>query len=241
MKRAAPPLEEKCEWRRDDRPPILQARRLRYAASSPQADHEGHRCARRRAFFALRIFVLVAWFCLADAAFIRAQEPAPGYTAFRMVRTRNIFDPDRRPGRSENSSRPQTTTAASRSNFIALTGTMVSEGRALAFFAGSQSDYHKVIGESGTIADFKIARVTPKGVELVRDGKSLTVEVGRQVLLDGAGGETTVVAPIDAGALATPVNGEPAPGRSPAEPGVPGDKSDLLKRMMERRQQEMSK
>jgi hypothetical protein len=84
-----------------------------------------------------------------------------------------------------------TTTAVTatqrRPNFFALTGAMVTEDRALAFFSGSPSDYNKVLRAGEAIADYKITNVSAKGVELAREGKTISLNVGQQIPLDGGG------------------------------------------------------
>src|SRR5688572_11427882 len=54
-----------------------------------------------------------------------ADPPAKGYDAFRLVQTRHIFDPNRQPPPRAETRRELTRT--SRSNYLALTGTMVTE------------------------------------------------------------------------------------------------------------------
>jgi hypothetical protein len=170
--------------------------------------------------------------------------PVKGYEAFRLVRTRNIFDPNRRGARTE-SAPPPVTTSARRANFINLTGTMVTAGKSLAFFSGSRPEYSKVVGENGKVADFTIKSITPSQVEVELGGKLTLVMVGSSVPLQGS-------VAMNAEALL------PAPGTEPAAVGVtgaaPGSAStsapaagpagsadDVLRRMMERRQKETSR
>src|SRR5450432_1030356 len=51
--------------------------------------------------------------------------PGKGFDAYRMVETRNIFDPDRRPMQLANVRPVNTTQPPGRSDFVAVTGTMV--------------------------------------------------------------------------------------------------------------------
>lgn len=169
----------------------------------------------------------------------RAQSAAPleGYNAFRLVRTRFIFDPERQVIRSE-AAVPRVQSAPSRSNFIAVTGTMVTPGRTLAFFSGSQPEYSKVISIGETIADFKITGITPAQVELERAGQPIIVPVGRQLPLDGS---TTAVTPTSL-APAPDISSSPAASVSaPSAAASTSDKSEIARRMMERRQKEVSK
>ncbi len=188
-----------------------------------------------------------------------AATPAPkGYEGFRLVRTLNIFDPDRRGPRTSESrsvtSRSQSRGDRNRTPYIALTGTMVTPDRALAFFAGSQSEYNKVVPLQEKIADFTITGITTAQVDMERGGKKFMLVIGKQLTLDNATVSTfqpetasstsddsssSSDSPSDADKPNdTPPDGAPASTAPPA--GVPGDKNDLLRRMMERRQKELS-
>jgi hypothetical protein len=205
-----------------------------------------------RATFILTVAALSS---LAGTGALRAADPAPaasaapvkGFDAFRLVKSRNIFDPDRRGMPSAQSSRPS---APPRANFINLTGTMVAEGRMLAFFSGSRSEYSKVISVGDAIADFKVTGITNTQVELDRAGKQVTVPVGMAVPLEGSSAAVAPPDPTVSDAAAPP--DAPNPGEAPptststssaskpaTAPG--GDQNDVLKRMMERRAKELGK
>jgi hypothetical protein len=177
-----------------------------------------------------------------------ADAPAPlkGFDAFRFVKARNIFDPDRRGMPSAQTARP---TAAPRANFINVTGTMVAEGKMLAFFSGSRSEYSKVISVGDSIADFKITAITNTSVELDHAGKTITVAVGKPIPLEGSSAAIAPAGPADseapasgpdasapdAPAASTPASNESKPATAPS------DANEVLRRMMERRAKEMSK
>jgi hypothetical protein len=195
---------------------------------------------------ALRIVLGLAAILAGAGPARSADDPTPpkGFDAFRLVKARNIFDPDRRGMPSAQAARPA---AAPRTNFINLTGTMVADGKMLAFFAGSRSEYSKVISTGDSIADFKVTGITNTHVVLDHAGKQITVPVGQAVPLEGS---SAAVAPPDKDAPAPPPeepgpNGpasnaseatEPKPASSPG-----GDQNEVLRRMMERRAKELSK
>jgi hypothetical protein len=111
---------------------------------------------------------------------------------------------------------------------------MVTAGRSLAFFGGAEN---RVIGVGESVANFKVTKIDAAQVSLEHDGKALQLEVGKQLALEGAGeaGEGAPVvepAPVEA---PTAVTGVP-----PAAPAS-GDKNEILRRMMERRAQEVGK
>jgi hypothetical protein len=178
-----------------------------------------------------------------------ADAPAPlkGFDAFRFVKARNIFDPDRRGMPSAQSARPS---APLRANFINVTGTMVAEGKMLAFFSGSRSEYSKVISVGDSIADFKITGITNTHVELDHSGKKVTVAVGKPIPLEGSSAAIAPAGPADSEASAPAPDG-PGPDAPAASTSAPNDskpaaapsddKNEVLRRMMERRAKEMSK
>jgi hypothetical protein len=193
--------------------------------------------------FAL-LLIALGFVTALTAADAPAPPPAKGFDAFKLVKTRNIFDPDRRAMAS--ASTPGRSSLTTRANFIALTGTMVAEGKMLAFFSGSRAEYSKVISVGDSIADFKVTDITTSQVELEHAGKSIAVAVGKQIPLEGSSAAITVE-PAAANAATPPADGAaaaPSDASTPAEPkpAAPADsQADLIKRMMERREKELSK
>ena len=179
-------------------------------------------------------------FLLPSASTAQVAASAQGYNAFRLVRTRNIFEPDRQGApRAEEQSRPQPTT--SRSNFIVLTGTMVTASRTLAFFTGSRPEYARVIPVGEKIADFTLTSITPAQVELEHAGKQIAVVVGGPVPLEGTSDAGVTSEPLPVGVSAPPSTAAPTAATTSSAPAATGDKAEVLRRMMERRQKEMSK
>jgi len=158
-----------------------------------------------------------------------------GFEAYHILTMRNIFDPDRSPmNASAPVSRPRYE-APRAADYIALTGIMVADDRALAFFSGSRSEYDKVVPVNGAIADAKLTKITPVSVDVTRAGKKITVAVGQTLPLDGS---APGIAPTAAGMPAA----APAAGGAPDDtstPPLPGNLNDVMRRMMERRQQEL--
>jgi len=185
-------------------------------------------------------FALIAALLLPPAL---AQERKPSYDDFKLVKSRNIFDPNRRASRREEprESRPE---SRSRPNWLMLTGTMVTDGRTLAFFNSSRSDYRKVIGVGDLVADYKLTAITPLQVEWEHGGKRSVLAVGRQVQLEGMTSEPVESSPpSDTASAPPPANGEMATvapsGGAPAAPPT-NDKNEILRRMMEKRAKEMN-
>ena len=190
----------------------------------------------------------------------QAQGPAKkmAYSAFPMLQARNIFDPDRSrdlavvsqttPRKIRTESAPPV--QARPSDYVVLTGIMMTEGQTLAFFAGSQPEYNKVIPLNGAIAGATITRITPSSVDVLRNGKQITVAVGQTVPFDdSAPGAPPPLSPqatpaVDPNTLSESV---PVPSPAAATPNPPsttspapaGDTSDVMRRMMERRQKQL--
>ena len=193
----------------------------------------------------IHLAAALALFCAGKAG-AQAAEKVAGFDAFRLMRTKNMFDPNRRPARTETASaRTTAPVRENKSSTLTLTGTMVTEGKILAFFGGTRADYSKVLSVGGTIADCKITAIKATEVEMERGGKPGTLAVGHQLQIDGApsdvpAAETTAAAPAAPGAppadSAAPATVGPTAGPAPSN-----DKNDVLRRMMERREKEMNK
>ena len=182
---------------------------------------------------------------LAGNAGAQAAEKTPGFEAFRLLRAKNMFDPNRRPARTEAAPRPSAPVRENKSSSLSLTGTMVTEGKTLAFFTGTRADYSKVLSVGESIADGKITAIRPNEVELERGGKPSVLAVGKQLQIDGAPSDVPVAeaptAPPPGAPPTDPSAPAPAPGGPTVPPAISNDKSDVLRRMMERREKEMNK
>lgn len=171
---------------------------------------------------------------LAAAAGARAQQPAPSYDTFRLVRLRNMFDPDRRGLRGDASATAAPRAGGPLPNYLTFTGAMVTNGRKLAFFSGARPEYNRVIGPRDRIADFVVNDVSDGQVELRLGDKKILVAVGQNVPLTGssAASQPGLQSPPEA-APAVPVATSSAPSA--------GGSEEVLRRMMERRQKETAK
>ncbi len=176
-----------------------------------------------------------------------AQKPAAqGFEAFKLVRTRNIFDPERHPA-SAKATGPAINPA---SDYLALTGTLLSKDKALAFFSGSRPSYDKVLPLREKIAGLTITKITPESITVDRAGKALTVPVGWTIPLTGgasalapaaapdapAGGLSAPPAPAAAAPASPNLAAGPNPGGTP--PAPPPANDEVARRMRERHLQE---
>jgi hypothetical protein len=175
--------------------------------------------------------MLCGWLTVAAG---EALDVSRGYEAFQLIQSRNLFDPDRRASRVREEA-PQVA-AQVRVESLVLTGTMVYEGRAFAFFSGSTPEYRQVLGPGSAIAGFDLVAITTTRVELERDGEHVVLPIGGRLKREGEGNW------IASAAADGPVAGqEPAAsGQTVAGTTATSDMSDVMKRMMERRAQQVT-
>lgn len=170
---------------------------------------------------------------------VHAQIVADPEDAVAFLLSRNIFDPNRSPIREkEPAPRLRPVVTPPRVRTLVLTGSLVYPDKTLAFFSGSEPAYNRVIGPDETVGPWTVRRISTTRVELADGDEQVTLSVGRQ--LTQRGEEPWAVAvrsapPRIAGSGATSTALEPD-GSSPAA----DEPSDIMKRLMERRQKELS-
>ena len=162
----------------------------------------------------------------------RAQNTnAPGrldFQAFKILTERNIFDPNR----SSDSGRPSEPKKAARVESFALVGTLSYEKGTFAFFDGSGSAYRKALKNGDTIAGYRVAEIAADHVKLEADGKKVELSVGVQMKKQDegewqlAGRAESLVASATASSAKT-------------ENSSGGEESDVLKKLMQKREQEL--
>jgi hypothetical protein len=170
-------------------------------------------------------------------------EKRPGrlsYTNFTIIADRNIFDPNRRPrirGSAIVRSGPIRTTES-----FALVGTMSYEKGTFAFFDGTSSSYRKALKLSDSIAGYKVMNITPDAVNLAAGTNQVELKVGMQLRREDQGPwfpsaqSTTYAAVTTSSTSSTPASVSSS--SSNATAASSGAESDILKRLMQRREQE---
>jgi len=190
---------------------------------------------------------------LAAGATARAQSHVPGPTDYdrfsRFIAERNIFDPERYPHTPGSTYHPHPHPKPGvRSPAFSFVGAMVYEKGMFAFFDGNSGAYRKALQTSGKIADFTVGQISLGGVELVSADATNFLPVGFQMRrgydgiwqtngpsegfgdqTGGSGGSPSA----DAGS-----GSSAAPDSAPPPPAASGNVSDVLKRLMQLRQQE---
>lgn len=150
------------------------------------------------------------------------------YSAFRMVAEKNIFDPNRR-------ARSGFPPPAKTTDSFTLVGTMSYEKGAFAFFDGTRSDYRKAVRPQEAIAGYKVVEVTPDSVKLSHGTNTVQLSVGTQ-MSQRQDGSWQQAAAGSAAYAATSTSQPSSPSNEP--PPSNGADSDVLKRLMQRRERE---
>ena len=154
------------------------------------------------------------------------------FSAFKIISERNIFDPNRSPRRAGGPARRDRTVES-----VTLVGIMSYGKGDFAFFNGTSSEHKKVLKASDTIAGYKLASIGANSVRLSAGEKEVELKIGSQLRREEEG-EWTVSTQAEAYA-ATPAASS-ASASKPAEAGAAsnGADSEVLKRLMQRREQE---
>ncbi len=163
------------------------------------------------------------------------------YSRFKLIADRNIFDPNRYP---QMTSRPNREPSRPRRvESFSLVGIMIYAKGPFAFFDGSSASYRKVLKPSDQIAGYEITNVTPDKVQLAANGKTIDLQVGMQMRREDEGawtldGPAQPYASSTETATAT-TTATTSASLSTASSG--GDESEILKRLLQKREQELNK
>ncbi len=184
---------------------------------------------------------------LVNGLFAGAQSNGvPGPTAYssfsRFITERNIFDPSRY---AHNAARPyQSARTIHSTPTFTLVGTMSYEKGMFAFFDGNNSDLRKVLfqSDSNSIAGYTVVEITLAGVKLQTADKKQTVQmkIGEMMRLEGKewqpAGRGELAANTAESAASAVEGSSPDAGAAPASAGEP---NDILKKLMQQREQEL--
>ena len=160
-----------------------------------------------------------------------ATPTGPTFDTYRLIGDRNIFNPNR-VSRSRSSETP-----LPRTEVISFVGTMQYEKGLFAFFDIPDAAYRKALNEGGALGKFTVRGITADSVELERDSQPLALKMGQQ-LRRPEGGEWSVIGAeiVRSEARAAEAAANPGPGSPIA---IPADASEALRRLMEKRQQQL--
>jgi hypothetical protein len=150
------------------------------------------------------------------------------YEAFKLIVDRNIFNPNRRASRTREGEEPRT----KRTDTISLVGTLVSDQASHAFFDGTSPEYKVVLGPGKTVVGYKVGAITGSGVRLENGTNTLELRVGMQLNRE-EGGEWQLAR----GSAPELTQSAASSSSSPDTSG--GDDGDIIKRLMQQREQEL--
>ncbi len=164
------------------------------------------------------------------------------FPAFKIIAERNIFNPNRSKGSAGNMTRTRPDQSRTKTEAFALRGTMSYEKGRYAFFEGSSSDYRKALQVAENIAGYKVTEIGPDFVKLESQGKQVDLRLGMQMKKQEKGewllGSGTEAFESSTSTGASSDNSTSQPGEK-AESGGGGAVSDILKKLREKREQEM--
>ena len=172
--------------------------------------------------------------------------PAQDLSTYRVVSQRNIFNQNRVPSSRGGAPVVVRTVPRGAVDGFTLVGTLVYEHGQFAFFDGTSPDYRKAAKITDIIGGYKLAAILPDSVKLEADGKQFEMKVGTQLrrqggavqLVGATGAATTNTAPTMMTALpAMPTT--PATTSVGAPPAATVDAAELLKKLMQKREQEL--
>jgi hypothetical protein len=188
--------------------------------------------------FAPIILVIAATLAAGPVAVAQDSAPAgpPSLQSFNIIVTNNIFDPNRRPGRTY---RPGPSYRPQRVEGFTLVGTMSYQSGTYAFFDGTSYDYRKSVKASDTIAGYKVTEITHDAIKLAAaSNQPVTMRVGMQMRREN-GGPWSLKAQAESFASSTPSpsSSTTSSAGSPA-PSLPAGTDDVIRRLMLKRAQE---
>ncbi|MGH7940936.1 MAG: hypothetical protein ACREE6_04790 [Limisphaerales bacterium] len=201
-----------------------------FAIYNLRLTHRGIGCASR--LLSLFCFFLLAFPVPAQSA---NDSSTPDFSSFQIIVDRNIFNPDRYGNGPRHHEKPGVP-------WFSLAGTMSYRKGMFAFFDGAGDAYRKALEQGGKIAGYTVRKISFDGVQLESSGKTTEMNVGTAMRLEGGAWELS--APGDWGEMTATGSGT---GSGPANetPEAPaaslpasGEQNDILKKLMEQRQQQ---
>jgi hypothetical protein len=150
------------------------------------------------------------------------------FSSFKIVAERNIFNVNRS-GRQPSNSRERRRVA--KVDSFTLVGTLNNEKGYRAFFDGSGADFRKDLACGDTLAGYKITDINLKGVKFERGDQKLEFRLGMQMRREDEGewklntsGEVVAASSQESSA---------------SESASSSESNDILKRLMQQREQEL--
>lgn len=163
------------------------------------------------------------------------------FESFASILNNNVFNAHRQDRARLDAERAREQQRPIPVDRFALVGTMHNEGRAFAFFTGTEPAFRSVIQVGQTIAGHSILSIRDKAVTLSKGEDSFELAIGMEMSRQG---EAEWKLDLNAdGSWRSVDSGKPELSNKPPKEredpdALAGDKADILKQMMERRKQE---
>lgn len=156
------------------------------------------------------------------------------YSAFRVIADRNIFNSGRSSRTARNGERPRQVQV----DTFSVVGTLSYAKGDVAFFDGSSALYRRPLKVGESIAGHKVLAITAEEVQLESDGKKVTLKVGGQMRREDEGPWEMASAGVSHNFVSSAAGpGSSSSGSSDSSSG--GEVSDALKRLLQKREQEL--
>ena len=231
--------------------------RLTTETAKPLAPSKGFANALIAPFARRWVWALVLAGLLSVGADARSQETSSNseidFDAFKLIFERNIFDPDRSSRREEDRPVEQTQVESRPVDVesLILLGTISYQRGSFGFFDGSRADFKKTVPLDELIAGFRVTHIDAHRVLLEADGQRLELPVGKQASKREDEEHWKIMDRIDSmpkdRRSVESLSGSDRAGNrevSKSDTGESGeagtDEGEILKRLMQQREQELS-
>ncbi len=155
------------------------------------------------------------------------------FKSYSIVISRNIFSATKAPPptRSEVRRVPQI-------DMISLVGTMSSDKGQLAFFDGTASSFRTAVKLTNVVAGLTVSAITPEQVTLTGNGQTFLLRVGSQLRREDQGDwkATDETLPTESASSSS----EGSTSEQGSAVAAPGEDGDVLKRLMQKREQDLN-
>jgi hypothetical protein len=192
----------------------------------------------RRLLWLISAFLLLTgMFGIAQTTNKAANAPSTAdYSSFRIITDRDIFDPNRYP----HSTARRETRIAPQVDSFSLAGTMIYQKGRFAFFDGTSTEYRKILEPGGVIAGYKVTEIMPGSVKMEAAGKPIELKVGARMRHEDDGTWQLIASEAELPAAPAESTEESATETdAPAGNDSSLEGNDVLKRLMQQREQEM--
>ncbi len=157
---------------------------------------------------------------------------AHDFRTYSIVTTRNIFAPNRA------MHTPRAVAQAPRVEMISLVGIINSEKGKRAFFDGSSASFRSAVKELDTVAGLTLISISSAEVNLTNSVQKLVLKIGSQLRREEEGEWEVTTAGLPTASVASSGASQNSD-KTPVVESADGE-SDVLKRLLQKREQEES-